>query len=158
MICIDNKDMSGIPFYKRMKYKKNISLNPLGRPLPPKVAHKADPNVTVLHGNHKVVFPSQKENCSSKKLDILHFPIRSAHQYKKKIRIGGNALSNNSILPKSVGDTWRFMYEELIQTGEISYIKKNIVTKLELEKMISKGKAVLDSRLDESMKAIYAPN
>ena len=156
MICLDNKDTSGIPFYKRMKYKKFFSTNSQGRPLPPKVAHKGDPNVQVYQGNHKVLLPSREVCRSSKKLDILHFPIRSSYQFKEKIRLGGKAYSNNTKLPNSVGDTWRAMYEELIQTGEISFIKENIVSESDLKKMISEGQVLLDSRLDKSMEEIYA--
>ena len=48
------------------------------------------------------------------------------------------------------------MYEELIQTGEISFIKENIVSESDLKKMISEGQVLLDSRLDKSMEEIYA--
>ena len=35
------------PFYQSMIYRRRESLNPLGKPLPPKVAHRAAPEISV---------------------------------------------------------------------------------------------------------------
>jgi len=37
-LCLDD---DGSPFWQRMIYRKSQSTNPLGRPLPPKIAHRA---------------------------------------------------------------------------------------------------------------------
>ena len=37
-----------------MTLRERESLNPLGKPLPPKLAHRAHPEITVVQGNHKV--------------------------------------------------------------------------------------------------------
>ena len=44
----------GRPFWERMTLRERESLNPLGKPLPPKVAHRAHPEITVVQGNHRV--------------------------------------------------------------------------------------------------------
>ena len=47
----------GRPFWERMTARERESLNPLGKPLPPKVAHRAHPEITVVQGNHRVEGP-----------------------------------------------------------------------------------------------------
>ena len=44
----------GRPFWERMTLRERESLNPLGKPLPPKLAHRAHPEIVVAQGNHKV--------------------------------------------------------------------------------------------------------
>ena len=48
-------DLRGQPFWKRMVISDTQPLNALGRPLLPKCAHRADPDVVVCQGNHDVV-------------------------------------------------------------------------------------------------------
>ena len=47
----------GRRFWERMTARERESLNPLGKPLPPKVAHRAHREITVVQGNHRVEGP-----------------------------------------------------------------------------------------------------
>ncbi len=48
-----------------MIYKETNSLNPIGRPLPPKVAHRGNADVVVKRGNHNVEGGNQKKRISN---------------------------------------------------------------------------------------------
>ena len=123
-ICVED---DCTPFWRRMVYRKVHSTNSLGAPLPPKVAHRAAHGLTVAMGNHSVSgFRWQRRK--SLGLEILHFPLRSREQYTRKIEVGGRALINNTELSQSLGSTWRQQYTELQTTGQLAYIKENIVS------------------------------
>ena len=49
-------------FFSEMIYRDVISLNTQGNPLPPKAAHRGNPDIEVLQGNHGVKeFPNIKK-------------------------------------------------------------------------------------------------
>ncbi len=80
-------------------------------PLPPKVAHRADPEVTVLQGNHEVHGPGLTGAVlADSRIDILHVPIRSYGQFANKIAKGGAAYARNTELPPEVGHQWRRLH------------------------------------------------
>ncbi len=157
MICIldDKKDKS--PFYERMIYRKNFSVNSLGKKLPVKVAHRAMPYVKVCQGNHRVKnnFPFFEKK-ATEKLEILHYPIRSEEQFNQKIMLGGAAYERNKELTKNVGKTWRIMYKELLEKKEIKFCKENIYSKYDLEKLINNGEVEKDLRVFNYLKEIKA--
>jgi len=131
---------------KRMIYRKKTSLNPNGDPLPTKVAHRGSQKIVVTQGNHSVnLFSKPYTLCD--KLEILHFPLRSASQYIKKITYGGAAYANNTYLPYSIGSTWRNQYKELQATGKLKYIEDSIVNQKKLQYLLSKGEIIRDTRL-----------
>jgi glycosyltransferase involved in cell wall biosynthesis len=101
----------GRAFWERMTLRERESLNPLGKPLPPKIAHRAHPEVTVLQGNHKIEDVDLGERLDDGSLEILHFPMRTYAQFENKIVKGGRAYLRNKELPKSRGRTWRKLYE-----------------------------------------------
>jgi hypothetical protein len=97
-------------FLERMTIRDLASRNSRGRPLPPKVAHRAHPEVTVEMGNHRVSGPRLGEEVESDALEILHFPMRTYEQFENKIVKGGRALAANTELPPGKGQTWRQLY------------------------------------------------
>jgi hypothetical protein len=136
------------PFWQRMVYRKMYSTNPLGKPLPPKVAHRAAHGLTVANGNHSVSgFRWQRRK--SLGLEVLHFPLRSKEQYTRKIELGCQALANNTKLSQSQYSTWRQQYTELQTTGQLAYVKENIVSPRALKQMLADGTVVEDRRLTE---------
>lgn len=146
-ICLED---DGTPFWQRMIWRKSHSTNPLGKPLPPKVAHRARKALSIRQGNHGVDGFSWKRTRKNA-LEILHFPLRSRGQYIRKIENGGRAYANNTELSKSVGSTWRRQWTELQETGTLAYLEENIVSKERHEAMIASGEAVEDRRLAEAM-------
>ena len=108
----------GRPFWERMTLRERESLNPLGKPLPPKLAHRADPEIAVAQGNHKVEGAQLGERLDDGSIEILHFPMRTYAQFENKIVKGGRAYARNRELPHRTGRTWRRLYE-LWEQGEL---------------------------------------
>ena len=140
-------------FWMHMIWRKRNSTNPLGEPLPPKMAHKAQDGLSVSQGNHDVEGFDYK-HIKNSGLEILHFPIRSASQYLRKIKNGGNAYANNTELDENIGTTWRKQWAELNATGELLFIKDNIKSEHELNQMIDSGEVIKDTRLYDAMMSI----
>jgi hypothetical protein len=106
------------PFWERMTVRERESLNPVGKPLPPKLAHRAHPEIEVVQGNHRVRGPALGERLDDGSIEILHFPMRSYAQFENKIVKGGAAYARNRELPEKIGRTWRRLYE-VWQRGEL---------------------------------------
>ncbi len=82
-------------------------------PLPPKAAHRADPEVIVLQGNHEVTGPHLGDGppLDDGRIEILHAPVRSYAQFANKIVKGGAAYARNDELPTEVGHQWRRLHQ-----------------------------------------------
>ena len=148
-------DLDGLPFWKKLIYKKKESLTNLGNPIGAKVIHKAYDSVHVQQGNHDVEgikFPRKRKT----EIEILHFPLRSKNQYLKKIINGGEAYSNNKELPFVVGDAWRSQYAEYKNTGTINYLEQNIYSKEKVDRQLSSGNLILDLRLKNFLEKIIS--
>jgi hypothetical protein len=117
----------GRPFWERMTLRERKSLNPLGRPLPPKVAHRAHPEITVAQGNHKVKGVDLGERVDDGSIQILHFPMRTYAQFENKIVKGGRAYARNRELPQATGRTWRRLYEIWEQGGLREHYDESLV-------------------------------
>jgi hypothetical protein len=136
-------------FYQEMIYREYESLNPIGKPLPPKQAHIALKNIRVNQGNHSV------EGIENKKIiedliEIFHFPIRNKKQLLNKINKGGAAYAKNTELSKNIGNTWRKLYAELQKNGNLNdYFNQNIYTEEELKKGLKENHILKDTRLKE---------
>ena len=78
----------GEAFYERMvaRFAPDAPLNDPTSPYRPhaKVAHRADPGVTVWFGSHRVVSSTLAPLPGWHPADVLHFPFRSLEQYERK--------------------------------------------------------------------------
>jgi glycosyltransferase involved in cell wall biosynthesis len=117
----------GRPFWERMTLRERESLNPLGKPLPPKLAHRADPKIAVAQGNHKVEGARLGERLDDGSIEILHFPMRTYAQFENKIIKGGRAYARNRELPERTGRTWRRLYEIWEQGRLRDHYDENVV-------------------------------
>jgi hypothetical protein len=149
-VCLDK---SHGPFYENMIYRKTNSLNPVGKPLPPKVAHRAHTKIHVAQGNHEVS-GFRWQRAVPNKLEILHYPLRSREQYENKIRNGGKAYMNNKVLPSKVGNTWRRQYEELMNNGSLKYVTENAFTMDKVDLLLKSNDLIIDKRLVDHMHAM----
>jgi len=95
------------PYWERMTLRERESLNPVGKPLPPKLAHRAHPEIVVVQGNHRIKGPDVGSEVDDGSIEILHFPMRSYAQFENKIIKGGRAYARNKELPEKTGRTWR---------------------------------------------------
>jgi glycosyltransferase involved in cell wall biosynthesis len=116
----------GRPFWERMTLRERVSVNPLGKPLPPKLAHRAHPTITVAQGNHKVEGVDLGERLDDGSIEILHFPMRTYAQFENKIVKGGRAYARNRELPQRTGRTWRRLYEIWEEGGLSVHYDENV--------------------------------
>lgn len=141
-------------FIDTMDIRERNSLNTLGRPLPPKVCHRAYADINVLQGNHVVL----REKCPMVTRDvddiiIFHYPIRTYKQFKNKIKKGGNAYKNNSELPVNVGDAWRSLYEKYCKGLLRAFYDEQILDEDIIRQRLISCELVRDDRLRDFFKA-----
>ena len=145
-IAIDNYKP---PFYHSMVYRQKHSLNPLGKPLHPKVAHRGNEAVIVNQGNHSVCGIGDLKPIGDL-VDIFHFPIRSYTQLENKVVKGGAAYERNRELPSTIGATWRQLYKEYQLNNHINdYYNKNSYDEKRIMEELESGSIVFDKRLSE---------
>ncbi len=115
------------PYWERMTLRERESLNPVGKPLPPKLAHRAHPEIVVVQGNHRIKGPDIGSELDDGSIEILHFPMRSYAQFENKIVKGGRAYARNKELPEKTGRTWRRLYETWEQGGLPAHYEASVV-------------------------------
>jgi hypothetical protein len=135
-------------FFRDMVYRKKVSLNAIGKPLPPKVAHRADPQVEVAQGNHWATL-SHEYRTAEDLIDIFHFPLRSYPQFTNKIIKGGQAYERNTTQSAKAGDTWRKLYKEYQRNGLTDYYRKQSFSPRQIEHGLQDGSLISDRRLPD---------
>jgi len=145
-------------FYTEMIYKEYESLNPMGNPLPSKQAHIGTSDIIVNQGNHSIK-GIDKKLVIKNLIEIFHFPIRSKEQLINKIKKGGAAYERNSELSKNIGDTWRNLYSQLQNDGNLdSYLNQNIYTAERLTDELQQKVILKDTRLNDYLIKIENDN
>jgi hypothetical protein len=137
----------GRPYWERMTLRERESLNPVGKPLPPKLAHRAHPEIVVVQGNHRIKGPDLGSELDDGSIEILHFPMRSYAQFENKIVKGGRAYARNKELPEKTGRTWRRLYEMWEQGGLPAHYRENVVAESARHDLIE------DTRLRDYLEA-----
>jgi hypothetical protein len=138
----------GGQFWERMTLRERESLNPLGKPMPPKIAHRAHPGLTVEQGNHKITGVELGERLDDRTIEILHFPMRTYGQFENKIVKGGRAYLRNRELPQAKGRTWRRLYEVWEQGGLRDHYDENLAGEAGRDDLIE------DTRLRDFLRAL----
>ena len=92
----------------QIRWYDSESRNSAGKPLPPKLLHRARSGVQIGQGNHSLRWPDLDVLIrSTNDLLILHVPLRGYRHYERKIQQGGRAYAANPDLPANIGYTWR---------------------------------------------------
>jgi len=129
-----------------MTVRDVISKNHLGRPLPPKVCHRAIKDIRISMGNHSV---KHKENLAifpGTPLEIFHFPLRSYSHFENRISKGGSALERNTTNVTG-GGTWRKLYMDL-QAGKLKeYFDNQALTQDKINMGLQNNLLIIDERL-----------
>jgi len=132
-----------------MIIRERQSLTPLGEALPPKVCHRAFGDILVGQGNHFVGRGGRWLDAVPVPITILHFPMRSYHQFANKIVKGGRAYERNANL--HLGGTWRQLYE-LWKNGELEpYYRASVPDDAAIERGLLDGSLVRDERLKHAL-------
>ncbi len=99
------------PFYKSMVWRQKNSLNPIGNPLPPKVAHRANDNVVVAHGNHSVSGMGWGGEVHGL-VEVFHFPLRNYEQCVRKVEHIGEGYEQNHLTPELLNSAQTKIYNK----------------------------------------------
>jgi hypothetical protein len=89
-----------------------------------KVIHKPFPNMKIDSGNHRVFnFPGKVVTLDG--IEIHHYPIRSFEQFKHKVVMGGELMSNSNC-PDSTNSHWRRWFEAY-QEGKLKEVYDDMI-------------------------------
>lgn len=145
-------------FAERMTLLERESRNSEGALLPPKVCHRAMPDVEVDQGNHGVCLagvPVRSEPCA---LRILHYPMRSYRQFENKIARGGAAYARNTELSEEVGITWRNLYK-IWQAGDLlHWYLQHVPSPQVVQNKLLTGELVQDDTVLNVLRRQQAPS
>lgn len=145
----------GRPFYERMTVRETHATNALGDPLPPKMCHRASPDVAIGQGNHTIEGISRQAALDDGRVDILHFPLRSYRQFENKIVKGGRAYERNTELSPTVGRTWRHLYGLWLQGQLPAHYDTQTFDEASIRRGLADGVVAHDTRLRDYLERIY---
>jgi hypothetical protein len=147
--CIS--DTSDRPWLERMQQRCARPHSATGRPLPPKVAHRADASISVRMGNHSVSGRNRR-GVLHDAIEILHLPARTAAQFEKKIRFGTESLIRSNLDPR-ICHMWRELYGVLQRDGSLqSSVAPYFRSESELAAAIASGELVRDTRIADALR------
>jgi hypothetical protein len=143
------------PFYERMQIREVLSYNSIGKPLPPKVCHRAYPDIIVADGNHSArrAGAALRGADGAPFIEILHFPVRTYAQLERKVLLGTAAVARNARLGAKICITWRWLAEEHRNGRLYDYYREQHLDSETLVEGIRSGKLVKDDRLSHFFRA-----
>ena len=141
------------PFYQRQTLRERVSLNRLGKPLPPKLIHRGDAGITVTDGNHNAMRHGKAiASIRNAGIEILHVPVRSYGQLERKIRQGTEALQRNKRVSPGIGDSWRKIYANHLQQGTLpAYYDSLRPNPAAIATQLIRGELIDDRRLQQAL-------
>src|SRR6266508_1959007 len=117
-----------------------------------KVAHRADPNVTVARGNHALADSPLRTLPTWHPIEVLHFPLRSRAQWMRKVELQGEAFTKH--IDRS-GTGYHLKGYDALRDGRIEQQHESLVVDDDaLERGLAEGSLVLDTRLRDALRAV----
>jgi hypothetical protein len=112
-----------------------------------KSAHRADPAVEVLEGNHRAVAPQLRPIPGWYPIDVLHFPIRSFERFKQKY------LRQWALLGVRFGGT----VHEAHAHGDLhAFYERYVIDDRALAAGLADGTLATDTRLRDAFRGLHA--
>ncbi len=119
-----------------------------------KVAHRADPQVTVARGNHALADSSFRTLPTWHPIEVLHFPLRSRSQWMRKVELQGDAFTKH--IERS-GTGYHLKGYDALQQGRIEDQHASLVVDdAALQQGLRDGTLALDTRVRDALRAIHA--
>lgn len=143
------------PFYERMLVREHVSEKFRGGVLEPKVAHRAAPDATVIHGNHGAKLGDRLlVNAPQGTIQIFHFPVRSRAQWTHKIEVGSAILDQYPDHPPWVTAGWRHMREHYLAQGKLGDFYSSLaLTPDQISAAPDRANLAVDTRLRDVLRA-----
>ena len=141
------------PFHQRLTLRERVSRNSLGAPLPPKLIHRAHPDVEITDGNHGATVNGEPiATVDATGIEILHVPVRSYGQLERKIREGAEALERNQRIAPHIGKSWRTIYAKHLCQGTLpAYYDSLRPTPSAIAAQLIRGALIDDRRLQKAL-------
>jgi hypothetical protein len=119
-----------------------------------KVAHRAGANVTVGRGNHALVESALLPLRTWHPLEILHFPLRSHAQWRRKVELQGVAFTEHI---ERAGTGYHLKGYDALQSGRIDEQHAALVVDdVALDRGLADGTLAVDTRLRDALRTIAA--
>jgi hypothetical protein len=119
-----------------------------------KVAHRADPHVTVGRGNHALADSRFQTLTTWHPIEVLHFPLRSQAQWMRKVELQGDAFTKH--IERS-GTGYHLKGYDALQRGSLAEQHASLVVgDAPLEQGLQDGTLVHDTRVRDALRAIGA--
>jgi hypothetical protein len=134
-------------FWRRLLVRDACSVSPRGLRLAPKVAHRADPEISITYGNHSAEGDDPTVAPPIGSLEILHYPIRDYEQFERKIRnIAEFSRDDPSRPPGALED--QLYLDDLRRAGELRrYYDSLTVEGASHEGSVDEATLMVDTRL-----------
>jgi hypothetical protein len=117
-----------------------------------KVAHRADPQVTVARGNHALADSPLRTLTTWHPLEVLHFPLRSRAQWMRKVRLQGDAFTKH--IERS-GTGYHLKGYEALRSGRLDEQHQALVVEDDdAARGVEEGTLVLDTRLRDVLRLL----
>jgi hypothetical protein len=117
-----------------------------------KVAHRADPDVVVGRGNHALVDSHLVPLTTWHPLEVLHFPLRSRVQWRRKVELQGEAFTTHI---ERAGTGYHLKGYDALQSGRIEEQHSSLVVDDDaLARGLEDGTLVEDRRLRNALREL----
>jgi hypothetical protein len=117
-----------------------------------KVAHRADPDVVVGRGNHALVESRLLPLPAWYPIEVLHFPLRSRAQWRRKVELQGVAFTRHI---ERAGTGYHLKGYDALQSGQIEQQHESLVIDDDgLARGLADGTLALDTRLCDALGAL----
>ena len=117
-----------------------------------KVAHRADPRVTVARGNHALAGSRFATLTTWHPIEVLHFPLRSRAQWMRKVELQGDAFTKH--IERS-GTGYHLQGYDALRSGRIEQQHESLVVRDEAaERGLAERTLVVDTRLRDALRAL----
>jgi hypothetical protein len=141
-------------FYSRLIYRECESLNPIGHPLEPKVAHRPNASVVVAPGNHWISGAALRATPTGEMLEVFHFPMRSYDQFERKVVQTGVGYEKLAHRSPDVGRDQLKLLQVYRENGLRRYYDDALLDENALQGAVGDGRVVMDRRLAEFMNTL----
>lgn len=143
----------GRPFHERMTIRRRPAsdlTDPFHAQV--KVVHRAHPDVVVTQGNHDALGAPLRLIREWLPFEVLHFPIRTAEQARRKFRVARDAglASPGTSVPQHTEAAVRTMDAE----GDQSFYDRLLVDDTAVERGLASGDLTSDTRVRDVLRAI----
>jgi hypothetical protein len=143
---------NGSPFYERMTARLRTPTSPGDKSsiyhVHQKIAHRADPEVTVAFGNHTAFGEGLEPLRGWHPIEILHFSHRTFEQMERKSRFG------RGIPPPLVTPDRLAMWEAEREGRLWEYFDSFVLRDEDVEREVAAGRVAVDTRLRDVLRGL----